>query len=369
MRHVLTAILVLALALNVQSSCSNSFLEQINRAGVTVYASKSTSANHRKCKTEWNEHGSCCDADSLVALFNKETAAINESVEQVDKMAAEVMGIAIPLLKNLESGATKLKCSSEERGDLIDAIKTVQNENMATTLSTESHRCWDKMRRVRGSALCSVCSGRSNDFFKSDKAVVDYITCERVVWQCENFFHRISWFTDMFSKIFKHASDTINPNKMGHFKRMADTVEKFKLSDQLLNDLNKYRSISIEDPRLATHTINFCNHILNIRKATYIQAYGNTVNTNSRLLSLTRQDAQYFTSFPSSRRSSLKPRNTSPSNWHTASRSLNTIFWQSFDFDATDSKSLMPLKTTDNAASCMVKSDYGQPIVMNISFP
>jgi hypothetical protein len=47
--------------------------------------------------------------------------------------------------------------------------------------------CWDKMVTLRQSAVCSICSGRSNVFFTESRANIDQEVCYSIIDRCWNF--------------------------------------------------------------------------------------------------------------------------------------------------------------------------------------
>ena len=56
--------------------------------------------------------------------------------------------------------------------------------------------CWNYMAKVRSSALCSICSGRSTSFIEKDKFLVSPQVCDKAVSSCVAFFEGLDTSED-----------------------------------------------------------------------------------------------------------------------------------------------------------------------------
>lgn len=111
-----------------------------------------------------------------------------------------------------------------------DAGVAIGQSDLVKNFEGDSITCWNYMKAVRGSALCSICSGRSEIFFKDDKALISMDTCLQAVNSCEGFFMTL---IDLAHALRAYKSNQTTLKTADEQLRVA-TLQK---------DLQKYRPL------------------------------------------------------------------------------------------------------------------------------
>lgn len=374
-------------------ACHNSFIRSLADAGVKIHPRVERSKANTLCKDEWNAYGSWCDGQSLAEMYEKEKKDILESVQQLDKLADMAVELAAKIHKQISDKKIKIGVFKKSKKSILKQIDEIRKINIQNDLSPASNKCWTKMSQIRGSALCSMCSGRNHEFFQSDKALIDYNTCTSVINECSPFFFQVKLFTSTFQKLSKLVGQYLKTDIKADYDNLAQLVKKFEPSKKLISWLVKDPVKSTDDRDQVLKTISVCNHILNIRKATYVQSFDIAIETNMPLFgallggitfiknlcrsvasSLTRIFGTSPDSTPRVLRT-LKPLN--PSNWNSdSSRRLSSSIAQDGDPFKTDSQTMMPkqdnmFSSYDGSKGSTLDSQYSdaKPINTTAMFP
>ena len=132
------------------------------------------------------------------------------------------------------------------------------------------------MTKLRGSALCSICSGRGASFFINSKIMVAQEDCDDVVKQCKDFFEDIqSFFKGLVKAITvldKYYNFGEESKRLYKFGMRLDTL---KIPPIVFHKFLSYtESQEAERPKIAAA---ICQNILNIRKETYLDSVADTL--------------------------------------------------------------------------------------------
>lgn len=184
MREILRIFLIEAVFMAVSSISStcpdkNSFLNQLANSKpipVVIYPSPDSNVldGISQCDPEWRNFGTCCDPDDLLLYFRQERKFIEQEYDMKVKSVVEMVGSLQKIFENKQ----KSKFVSFLLG------------NGSSTLVKDYEKCKNGLLSIRGPALCSVCSGRSELFFnnKKDKLLIDMDTCKKAISACEPAF-------------------------------------------------------------------------------------------------------------------------------------------------------------------------------------
>ena len=180
------------------------------------------------------------------------------------------------------------KTLKEIKQDIKNTTETLNNENLLKTFNETSQKCWNEMTKLRGSALCSICSGRGASFFINSKIMVAQEDCDNVVKECKDFFEDIQSFFKGLVKAIEVLYYTYNfgeeSQRLLTFGMRLDTL---KIPSIVFHKFLSYTDApKAERPKIAAA---ICQNILNIRKETYldsvadtlIPAFENLVNTSA----------------------------------------------------------------------------------------
>lgn len=209
------------------SNCfgKNKFLDQLaksNTIPVEIFGTPTTAGleETNQCGSEWKDHGVCCNPDDLFLYFRHEERMIwNEYQKKRDSI-----GEIVQRLEKLLHGKSKPPIANYliRRG-----FKRLQNEYS---------KCQEALLHIRGPALCSVCSGRSETFFnsKKDKLLIDKDTCKTAIAACQPAF-------DLHHVISQNMSQVID--------EVIAVVDVKDLEDLSLMMLERNKSLMYTPPK------------------------------------------------------------------------------------------------------------------------
>lgn len=293
---------ILALTFQSDNSCSkkNPFLELIKITTfkpIEIYKSpvKDISIDH--CKYEWDEFGTCCNQEQLVAANQREVEEIETNRGKLDEVTKEIKEAASRILAWLEDHSSVK--GSEILYESVSKYVTLDAHDL---IGNSSKKCWDYMSRMRASALCSICSGRSEQYFNKSKILISPDTCSSSVAECEGFFRDYDNIMRGFLKIqssFKLLTKNIQINKslanLAKKIRAISPPEKLRIAFRTLRestfiqDMKQKRSekkaknndlqSKENEPYLKTESLKFlklksliCSMILNVRHVPLVTA-------------------------------------------------------------------------------------------------
>ena len=235
---------LVALSNPVPNSCidKNPFLASMKNAkplSVGLYTTPKFK-EFKYCEDEWNRFGSCCHNIDLVDFFTLESRLLHVNRKYLTKA--------------------------------VGAIATISGDQQ-TFLDFDSHsrQCWHYMKKVRGSALCSTCSGRSQEFFDGDRILISPRTCEKALPMCEDFFLLISKVSKIIPGILSdRKSRKMRKAKYHKLKSLHDDLEKYKPPTKLIQAFEEYRNAILFRRPILLASIKVCSMIMNIHKQPYL---------------------------------------------------------------------------------------------------
>ena len=181
------------------SACAskNAFMSRLISSEVAVFALPAVPANST-CSVEWGVHKTCCDVGSLVRYSIKDqkvtmNAAVNvtESMYLISRDIFNTVNMIQQLSNNnLPLGKFLTVYRASYFALELEAFRSTHQTvlNNFADLESKSQHCWKYIARLRASSLCSICSGRSQVFFKEDKASITIGTCHDVMTRCWSHF-------------------------------------------------------------------------------------------------------------------------------------------------------------------------------------
>lgn len=252
--------------------CANPFTPSLRLHGAKVF----DLPRHGKfdhCQVEWNEHGSCCEATSLVKMFNEDQDSIKKSSVKLEAIVANIKNLLDDIAQKGQDVLKKENSdlTSEEKVLVkrINGIIDLAKHKFFETFQSTSSECWDYMAKLRGSALCSICSGRSRDFFIDGKAAIDEKTCTETIGKCTGFFSNYNTFISSFTGIVKELiSDSTSTNDQSNLEKLHKVLINNSPPSELMRLFKEYREL----PKSSTDRVNMvasgiCSHIMQIRHA------------------------------------------------------------------------------------------------------
>lgn len=274
--------------------CSSSFLSDLNLSGTKVFKFSKRGTPNSTCGSEWVPHGTCCDLDSLKRTYFNEVAQTTQSVHNILAWANK----ALSRSRNADKVANNqdfLQKVDICYASFYIALSQVEKSNNFDTLNASAIQCWDHMNQIRGSALCSICSGRFETFLKGKKGLVDLNSCKNTVQICRDF---LKLSQDLTNNLLKAANlgKGCHSDREG-FKKITKKVEKLgkllqanSLPNNFQNALKEIQGS--QEPEKTQKAITICESILNIRKQTLVEYLDNEVVSKSPDLSSLTPDGE-----------------------------------------------------------------------------
>ena len=213
-------------------------------------------ATNKMCNQEWNKYGSCCDIDSTQDFIH--------SRQEANKLAlADMVSEIESLDKNLEVflqkslGDIKLPASydasdphsSLEKVDRLYEDRSLPHLKAATvelikllaswetTMVADKQACMKELNKVLYAGTCSICSGRSEQFFQGGRIKMAEHTCRGILSECGSTWHRMVMVIEIIEK-FTTIIDLVSPNAARNHKKGSFTKSMSAFSN--LHNLQKY---------------------------------------------------------------------------------------------------------------------------------
>lgn len=204
---------------------------------VQIFETPMSPSNANSCGAEWTQHGSCCNEQDLARFIGLEERLITLNDEFLTEAVTKA---SVAIGKGQEFSNFKL----------------------------HSANCWNHIKQVRSSALCSICSGRSELFFsRHGKAWITLETCVAGVESCLSFFAELpkldqamNQFAILQPSVAKSSSE---------YKQAAFRLRLYFPPASIVQRFAAYSAAKRAGPAVAEVT-SVCAAIMNIRKAPYI---------------------------------------------------------------------------------------------------
>ena len=235
-----------------------------------------------KCGLLWKQNGECCGEQELVRLTQEESKRIDTAVE---KTKERLIGYAriFRRLMNLSTQISDTGISAPSRLAFLKVLQKASedksflkilyriNADKYGKFSNSITQCWDKMKSVRSSSLCSICSGNGWRFSKDKQLLLTESTCDGIISACQDSFYYILKFIEGMTTIMNELSEIDNSqiSKAGLFK-MFENLHKSIAKSNVLSLLDQRINKNSKEfgPNLAN---SLCSHLVKVREKTFIE--------------------------------------------------------------------------------------------------
>lgn len=207
---------------------------------VEIWARVARVRNARQCGNEWIQHGTCCDPLDLEGLIELENKMIDLNHQYLSD-------------------------------SVLKAAKLIGEQDQFKSFPDQSSECWTFMKKMRSSALCSICSGRSEAFFHSDKALIAEDTCKGAATACDAFFRAISDISKMFKStdVFQ-ARRSLSKGDFAELTQLAKDLKAYSPPQDLIDAFEEKVANELMAVPTTSNSVKICSKIMNIRKKPYI---------------------------------------------------------------------------------------------------
>jgi hypothetical protein len=170
--------------------------------------------------------------------------------------------------------------------DEVDAFRLITG-SQAEGFNANNLKCWEEMIKIRKSALCFTCSGRSEKFFYKNEALIDEGLCKRVVENCLDAFVYSTKYLQAIASIEPLMKIQESTNSLvllvGNLKMIDLKKAKKMFKDMMLRlfpqilKSENLRDEMKEKPENMMQSV--CNTALNLHDITLLQQIDDAVFT------------------------------------------------------------------------------------------
>ena len=226
---------------------------------------------HTKCENKWNAYGSCCEVQSLVEYAIKDREQIHNNMTKVKSGILEIFNQLRSLIGVLD---TVRQLQRPDLQSLRDRIEEVQRNNphlvasninasIAVLNSTDVASCSDELSRVRGSALCTICSGNSQFSFLGGKAVLSTDVCLGLYSKCEFQIAGPTIFLGLLMKDLE-AINNWNSNSLGQKIDHSKSNSKGQKSGKITKQIQSMALMLKNSQHSLADKVRFCENLLRL---------------------------------------------------------------------------------------------------------
>ena len=243
------------------------------------------------CVPEWSSFGTCCESEQIVDYIEEKLSlnrlALKAVVNEVSSLEAKLIkfekthrlqgtasvgnGVSFstagsPLL-GFEGTPVKIKEMSQKIGKaIIDSL--LQNVEF-------QQKCVAKINSVISKSACSICSGRSDDFFNKDgKLDLSEGLCRSVLEDCsEAWMSMVRMVVDVrgYTKLIRQLNPDGDKDGILEEKGFTMNLDSFITNRNLIPILDNCRGSSLANCSFE-HVAALCEQFIHIQAPTYIES-------------------------------------------------------------------------------------------------
>ena len=256
----------------------NPFMNRLINSQVTVFTLPSVPANST-CSAEWGEHKTCCEAGSLIRYSIKDqkftmNAAVNvtESMYLISRDIYNTVNMIQQLTSNnLPLGRMLTIYKASFFAPEVEGFRATHQTILhnSADLESKAQTCWKYITQLRANSLCSICSGRSQVFFKENKVAIKIDTCHDMMTHCWNHFDVLVRYIKGVSILIDSLLDEIVNGQQKFYTLLTDNIRNVSKiatmlkENPLVNTMHQYYTATDTDYKRECLK-NFCEDLTNL---------------------------------------------------------------------------------------------------------
>lgn len=262
--RILTFLVVvgsLILTAKCTSSClvKNQFLGQLADSSpvpVLIYSTPNQSGLEGvpQCGSEWKTYGTCCDREDLYLYF----------IHEAKMIEADYQAKITSFIRIIHGFYSIIKTNT---GPLVEYFNLFGDSGR---FQRKLSKCKESLLEIRGNALCSVCSGRSDLFFNSKKnrLLLDLPTCKRALDACEPAFYLHDTVVKKLKDIINNLIAVTIPSRLYNIMGMMEAVDltiKYAPPKYLIDAFERLK-LSDSEKEIDEASVSACSLLIDILK-------------------------------------------------------------------------------------------------------
>src|SRR3990167_5509675 len=251
----------------------NPLLQRLKEKGVTVRPIAVSSSSI--CAIEWSKSGTCCDPDSASDFIqqkqNANALSLRDMLSEIRSLdtnmeaflAKRLKAIRLPADYNvgdLEPSMTKVDNYFQQQ--TLPALKAATIELIKLLASWENKMvqdnqgCMKKLDSVVYAGTCSICSGRSEQFFQGGRIKMAEQTCRSILSECGSTWHRMVMVIEIierYTSIIELVSPTADKKGKESFTKSMSTFSNLHNLEQYFGDCKTYEDCPFQKVSALCH--------------------------------------------------------------------------------------------------------------------
>lgn len=233
--------------------------------GVEIFETQKN-GKFSKCSSEWNLYGTCCNEFELEQFYTLEVGLINHNEFVLTKSILQLQTYLKHLIRDLSAEQQPNK----HHLSYLNRVKTLYSYSGFSSFNRSSTICWNQLKKIRGSALCSTCSGRSHNFFDKNKILISPPDCSRTISTCARFFKSISWIASEMHKIATQLKNFCKSKTLAsRLKLELRSINLYKPPRELMQAFSAINPNRTDNQTFDLKEAKVCSMIVNVRKLPY----------------------------------------------------------------------------------------------------
>jgi hypothetical protein len=290
LKSILTILTVLIIStciqttVDTQTKCidANPYIKVLQKERGLVVLPHPTDFNKTTCKSEWKDHGVCCNETSAIAYATQDAEVIRSSVTSLVSSLKELAPLYIefmkkaPMIKGLVSQAYRSFIEVVEKNQAPNLTRILSDIQQTDSFKQSFDRCWEKMIQIRSSSVCSTCSGRSAIFFEGEKGLVKSSDCIAILDQCTQSFQlTFDLFVDVKLLMAKLSEFSSSLGKTSVSSSHQETVAKLNAfvtqvtESKIQSSVNLYIQAASRKDSPEANTL--CAKLVKLSEKTFIE--------------------------------------------------------------------------------------------------
>lgn len=221
------------------------------------------SGSSKRCSYEWNTFGNCCVESDLDKFFELEVELMsinNKNLKAEVKNRLDRLGKQLEILK---TGTDQKKVS-----DLKSSVEKIKKD-----FGSQSDRCINHIEKVRGNALCSICSGRSEKYFHGDKMLIAPQACFSLVESCGQMFMMLTSIKAILKQMEGIFSQTkAERSSLEDLVYLKHSLSFFSPPQELVKGFEQLFEKKADSQEQIKDSLEICSMVMNVRKLPYFMS-------------------------------------------------------------------------------------------------
>lgn len=244
----------------------NPFLTKLRSSAilnVKIFDSVQT-GSFKKCTEVWNKHGTCCELQSLINHARAESIIIHKKLTLLKQLLRQAFQKLSLFWNRITDPKSSFATAPLILQNLINQVKIdnphLNLTNLEATINVldrvDVTSCANALSKLRGGALCEICSGVSQHSFVANKALINTQICLDLYEQCK---YQISAPVIFFGHISKVMTPIMEQIRKCFERSSADHAIE---SNPSIEALDVQRLAHLAEMEKMAKLINFDSHDL-----------------------------------------------------------------------------------------------------------